>query len=202
MLIEISNFSISEIKNFSSLKCKHKELLNYLSKYALSHSKKGLFKTYILKIENKIIGYISFSMATVEINPKIHEITTISKNLKYNLPALKITRLCIFEEYQKQGFGSIFITFSEILAIVLQMQIGCKMLLVDAKIDAQNFYIKNGFLEVTKENGTIFMIKKVITPNEFKNMEDKEEYLNNIEEFCNIFNYSNFYYQIREYLKY
>jgi len=57
MLIEISNFSISEIKKFSKLECKYSELTHYLSRYAQNHSKKGLFKTYILKnIKNKDLG--------------------------------------------------------------------------------------------------------------------------------------------------
>jgi len=75
------------------------------------------------------------------------------------------------------------------------------MLLVDSKIDAENFYKKNGFLKINSDKTTIFMLKKVITPNEFKKMDNKEIYLENIKQFCEIFNFDIFYLQIKEYLK-
>ena len=203
--IEILDLKTAEIKSICKNSCKNESLKQYLCRFSKNHSNNGLFKTYLLKINNSYIGFISFSISIIENSvyefEKIKELTDISQNLKYSLSSIKITRLCIFEEFKKQGFGSIMISFAEIMAIYIQKQIGCKLLIVDSKIESYKFYQKNGLFKIS-EDSTIFMVKKIISPKEF-NLLDKNlqiQFLENIQVFCNTFNL-NFFNEINNYLK-
>jgi len=195
--VEISSLTHSFIRKINEItSCnKHPKLLESLTKYAYRHSRDGLFKTYLLKWNEKYIGYISFSIATIESNDssfgKIKNLVNIQKGLQYSISAIKITRLCVFDKYQNKGIGKILMRFAEVLSIVLQAKSGCKVQIVDAKKNAVGFYENLGFEKVSVEDDTdtILMIKKVVTPYEFKSFEEsiKKEYLQNIEEFCGIF---------------
>jgi len=203
--IEILDLKTSEIKSICENSCNNENLKQYLCRFSKNHSNNGLFKTYILKIANNYIGFISFSISIIENSvyefEKIKDLTDISQNLKYSLPSIKITRLCIFEEYKKQGFGSIMITFAEIIAIYIQKQIGCKLLIVDSKIESYKFYQKNGLFKIS-EDSTIFMIKKIISPKEFKQLDKNLQnlFLENIKSFCKTFDL-NFFNEINNYLQ-
>jgi len=196
--VEISSLSHSFIKKLhKKTSCsKHPKLLEYLTKYAYRHSRDGLFKTYLLNWDKNYLGYVSISIATIESNEssfsQIKDIANIQRGLQYSIPAIKITRLCVFDEYQNKGIGRILMEFAGILSIVLQAKSGCKVQIVDAKKDAVDFYINVGFEQINCENDTdtILMIKKVITPYELNSYDIniKKEYLHNIEEFCKIFN--------------
>jgi len=203
--IEILSLSTATIKKICKQNCNNEELKQYLCRFSKNHSNNGLFKTYVLQIDKEFIGFISFSISIIENSidnfDKIKELTNISQNLKYSLPSIKITRLCIFEKFKNQGFGSIMISFAEILSLQIQKQIGCKLLIVDSKIEANKFYKKNGFFTIQKSK-TIFMIKKIISPKEFKLLDNKLQiqFLKNIQLFCKTFDLP-FSKEIENYLK-
>ncbi len=209
--VEISSLSRSKVEKLSKkFSCKkHPPLLKYIQQFAHKHAKDGLYRTYLLEINGNYCAYISVSLATVQNRDdsfsKIKDIADIQKNLYYALPALKITRLCVFDEMQGSGIGSIMMTFADILSIQIQAKIGCKIEMVDAKKDAITFYKKTGFEEINIESieDTILMIKKVITPDEFKSFEENERllYLQNIKEFCEIFDLTDEYRVIEKYYK-
>jgi len=195
--MEISSLSRSQVQKLSkNFSCKeHPPLLEYIRQYAHKHAKDGLYRTYLLEIDGKYCAYISISLATVQNKDnsftKIKDIANLQQNLSYAVPALKVTRLCVFDEMQGQGIGSIMMTFATILSIQTQAKIGCKIEIVDAKKDAIAFYEKTGFEQVNleSEGETTLMIKKVVTPHEFKGFEKGEQlnYLQDIKEFCEIF---------------
>ncbi len=66
-------------------------------------------------------------------------------------PAVKIGRLGIAVEYQRQGLGTLFLDMI-ICLMTHDNRTGCRFITVDARrdkkrrIDVQKFYLKNGFL--------------------------------------------------------
>ena len=183
-IISLSDISRSKFdrlkKNFS---CKSTELERHIKQYAFNHQKEGLFQTYFYVDDNdNFLGYISVSVATIE-RKTIEDEIDISPSLRYSIPAIKITRLCVFNGLCSKGIGSILMTFANILAVVQQKKVGCRALIVDSKPEAIVFYQKFGFIEIDKEENseTMFMVCDISKPSEIKSL------LPDMTEFCKIF---------------
>ncbi len=183
-IISLNDISRSKFgrlkKNFS---CKNTELEQHIKQYAFNHQKEGLFQTYFYVDDNEnFLGYISVSVATIE-RIKIEDKLDISSSIKYSIPAIKITRLCVFDNFCNNGVGSILMTFANILAVVQQKKIGCRALIVDSKFEAIKFYKRFGFVEINKEanSDTMFMVFDIAKPSEVK------EITNEMITFCEAF---------------
>jgi len=183
-IISLSNISRSRFdklkKKFS---CKNRDLETHIKQYAFNHQKEGLFQTYFyVDNANNFLGYISVSIATIE-RKTIGDTLNISSSIKYSIPAIKITRLCVFDNFCSKGVGTILMTFANILAIVQQKKIGCRALIVDSKIEAIGFYKRFNFIEINKEedNETMFMVCDISKPTEITKL------LPSMIEFCSIF---------------
>ena len=160
------------------------ELEKHIKQYAFNHQKEGLFQTYFYVDDNdNFLGYISVSVATIE-RTKIEDELDISSSIKYSIPAIKITRLCVFDDFCSKGIGTLLMTFANILAIVQQKKVGCRALIVDSKPEAIEFYKRFNFVEINKEEDgkTMFMVCDIAKPSELKNIVD------NMIEFCEVFN--------------
>lgn len=183
-IISLNDISRSKFdrlkKNFS---CENRELEKHIKQYAFNHQKEGLFQTYFYVDDNEnFLGYISVSIATIE-RSTIEDELDISSSIKYSIPAVKITRLCVFDNFCNKGIGSILMTFANILAVVQQKKIGCRALIVDSKFEAIEFYKKFGFIEIDKEENsdTMFMVFDIAKPSEVK------ELIGEMIAFCEIF---------------
>jgi len=183
-IISLNDISRSKFnrlkKNFS---CKNKELEKHVKQYAFNHQKEGLFQTYFYVDDNEnFLGYISVSIATIE-RSTIEDKLDISSSMKYSIPAIKITRLCVFDNFCNNGIGTILMTFANILAIVQQKKIGCRALIVDSKSEAIEFYKRFGFIEINNEENsdTMFMVLDITRPSEVKKL------TNEMILFCEIF---------------
>jgi len=183
-IISLNDISRSKFdrlkKNFS---CENKELEKHVKQYAFNHQKEGLFQTYFYVDDNEnFLGYISVSIATIE-RSTIEDKLDISSSMKYSIPAIKITRLCVFDNFCNNGIGTILMTFANILAIVQQKKIGCRALIVDSKSEAIEFYKRFGFIEINNEENsdTMFMVLDITKPSEVKKL------INEMILFCEIF---------------
>ena len=184
-IISLSDIARSKFdrlkKNFS---CQNEELEKHIKQYAFNHQKEGLFQTYFYVDDNdNFLGYISVAVATIE-RTKIEDELDISSSIKYSIPAIKITRLCVFNDFCSKGVGTLLMTFANILAIVQQKKIGCRALIIDSKPEAIEFYKRFNFVEINKEENseTMFMVCDIAKPKEVKNIVD------DMIEFCEVFN--------------
>ncbi len=183
-IISLSDIARSKFDRLKkSFTCSNTELEKHIKQYAFNHQKEGLFQTYFYVDDNdNFLGYISVAVATIE-RTKIEDELDISSSLNYSIPAIKITRLCVFDGFCSKGVGTLLITFANILAIVQQKKIGCRALIVDSKSEAIEFYKRFNFVEINKEENseTIFMVCDIAKPNEVKNIVD------DMIEFCKVF---------------
>ena len=184
LIISLSDISRSKFDRLKkSFSCSNVELEKHVKQYAFNHQKEGLFQTYFYVDDNEnFLGYISVSVATIE-RTTIEDEIDISSSIKYSIPAIKITRLCVFDNFCNNGVGSILMTFANILAVVQQKKIGCRALIVDSKFEAIEFYKRFGFVEIDKEENsdTMFMVFDIAKPSEVK------ELINEMIKFCEIF---------------
>jgi len=183
-IISLSDIARSKFdrlkKGFS---CENEELEKHIKQYAFNHQKEGLFQTYFYVDDNdNFLGYISVAVATIE-RTKIEDELDISSSIKYSIPAIKITRLCVFDNFCSRGVGTLLMTFANILAVVQQKKLGCRALIVDSKPEAIEFYKRFNFVEINKEENseTMFMFCDIAKPNEVKNIVD------DMIEFCEVF---------------
>lgn len=166
-----------------SFSCKNEELQKHIKQFAFSHQKEGLFQTYFM-VDNdeNYLGYISVALATIQ-REDINDEIDIPDSIGYSIPALKITRLCTFDNYCNLGVGKALVAFANVLAIVQQCKIGCRAIIVDSKSDAVGFYTNLGFIEIAKEENsdTIFMVNDILK------IKDLQESLPSIINFCNTY---------------
>jgi len=180
-LSDIARSKFDRLKN--NFSCQNEELEKHIKQYAFNHQKEGLFQTYFYVDDNdNFLGYISVAVATIE-RTKIEDELDISSSIKYSIPAIKITRLCVFNDFCSKGVGTLLMTFANILAIVQQKKIGCRALIVDSKTEAIEFYKQFNFVEINKEENseTMFMVCDIAKPKEVKNIVD------DMIEFCEVF---------------
>lgn len=172
-----SIISLSDIPRgrFDRLKedfhCKNPQLQEHIIRYAYSHQKAGLFQTYFyVNDDGEYLGYVSVASATIQ-RDSIEDEIDIPQSIKYAIPALKVTRLCSFNDHCGQGVGSTLMIFVSILAVIQQKAIGCRAVIVDSKPEAVEFYEGLGYKEVdpTEDNETIFMVNDILKPSELEN---------------------------------
>lgn len=183
-IVQITCYGRSTFERIAkSIECqKHREFIDYIRQYAYRHSKKNLYKTYGLVDTNEdLMAYISFSLSSIDNDKKLKDETDIPSSITYPISALEITRLLVSDKFKKQGLGTQLLNLADILAFVIAHQVGCKLIIVYAKSEAENFYAKKHFktLKADEEN-TVLMFKIV---EEDIPSDLLEQYI----EFCNLF---------------
>ena len=183
-IISLSDIARSKFDRLKkSFSYKNKELEKHIKQYAFNHQKEGLFQTYFYVDDNEnFLGYISVAVATIE-RTKIEDELDISSSIKYSIPAIKITRLCVFDDFCSKGVGTLLMTFVNILAVVQQKKIGCRALIVDSKPEAIEFYKRFNFAQINKEENseTMFMVCDVTKPSAVENI------VKDMIKFCKVF---------------
>ncbi len=180
-IISLSSLSRSKFDKIKKdFNCSHKELETHIKQYAYSHQKEGLFQTYFFTQDDKYLGYVSVAISSIDREKIQKDEIAIPTSINYEIPALKITRLCIFDEYLKQNVGTVLISFIEILAVTLQSTIGCRAVIVDSKEEAVDFYKKFDFVEIAPQDDddTVFMVYDLLKP------KDLLELVPDMIEFC------------------
>jgi len=138
--------------NRSSFSCGDIAIDYYFQRFAGQNQFKHFVgTTYISTDDSKIFGFITVSAGSLMRDnlPK-----TIQKKFPaYPLPILNITRLGVDLKYQNQGVGKELIVTAFKLAIEQKKRFGCIGVVVDAKVEAVEFYKKLGFIELEVKRG-------------------------------------------------
>jgi GNAT superfamily N-acetyltransferase len=157
-LEKLGEIHLEIIKSFKSYE---PELVDFLIQDALNQQKRKISVTYLWfkRDTNDLIAYITLSPDCVKLK-RINDLLAQrfrDKGINYkSLPALKIGRLCVCDEFLCRGIGTLMIQFAIDPARKVSQQVGCRFLYLDAKRnqdpkkDAIHFYKKIGF-ELYKE---------------------------------------------------
>ena len=136
---------------FQDFSCGKADLDEYIRKDAITH-KNELFAitySYCLKQNGKIskpIAFVSLSNDAIFLSEKKRS-KILPSEVNYTAsPAVKIGRLGVDSQYQKEGFGSFLVDLIKGFFLT-ENRTGCRFLTVDAyrKQDTLRFYKKNGF---------------------------------------------------------
>lgn len=138
--------------------CENVFLNDFIKKYAYQNQSRYLVGvTYVIHINNKIIGYITINAASIK------KVFINNKKPYEDIPVLRIGRLAIDKHYQNKGIGKKLLKFAFYKALKLKEDFGCVGITVDAKEDAVNFYKQFGFIEINsiKKHLTIPMFLSI-----------------------------------------
>ncbi|MFI3287709.1 MAG: GNAT family N-acetyltransferase [Rikenellaceae bacterium] len=156
-LAELKLLRLDENTEFKQFFCEDSDLNEFLMQDALKYSQELLATTFIVENKNDTVAY--FSLLNDSVNLKLKDKSARNKlncaipNVKRinNYPAIKIGRLAVNERYASNHIGS------QILTVIKQWFkpnkfSGCRFVIVDAYSTAVQFYEKNGFKFLTKED--------------------------------------------------
>ncbi|MBI4980287.1 GNAT family N-acetyltransferase [Candidatus Woesearchaeota archaeon] len=162
---------ISPIHETSNFKSYEPELVDFLIEDALDNQQKKISTTYLWfhKPTNELAGYVTVLADAINLQGELKEYFRQAGIFYRSLPALKIGRLCVSDDYLGRGIGTLMIEFAIILAEKIGKDIGLRFITTDAKRnpdprkDSIHFYKKFGF-EILKqrEKGTIPLYKDLI----------------------------------------
>jgi predicted GNAT family N-acyltransferase len=142
--------------------CSIHPLNDYLRRNAETNDLHGIGKTFVLVINEEIIGYYTVSMSqTVEFQSIINE--DIEKWPKYPIPVALIGRLAVSKQHQRSGWGKWLLTDALHKIYKASENVGAHAVIVDAKDEsAKSFYLQYGFIPFPNKPLTLYMSLKSI----------------------------------------
>lgn len=128
----------------STFRCRNEELKGFLIEDAYRNQKDRTSVTWLVLHNGRLVGY--FTLVTDVIKKREVDDSDGDPEFRYSeYPALKIARLATHQEFERQGVGSSMLIKIYTIWIRLSAYIGCRIITVDAKPEAEGFYEKFSF---------------------------------------------------------
>ena len=109
--------------------------------------------TYIAVEDDAILGFVTVSPSEIEIDALPAD--RRRRLPRYPLPTLRLARLAVAQSAQGRGIGQALLRFALTLARRMADEIGCVGVVVDAKPEAQTFYLRYGFESISAIEGVL-----------------------------------------------
>jgi GNAT superfamily N-acetyltransferase len=142
-----------------SFTCGVAELDEYLHRFAVQQSKKGIAVVRVLidtDMPKTILGYYSLSAA--QIDAVQMDERTQKKLPRYPVPCFRLGRLAAHSAHRKRGLGRLLIGCAVERCIEAKKQVAAYALVVDAKGDnAKSFYEHYGFTPCRDNPMTLYL---------------------------------------------
>ena len=139
--------------------CGGPELDDYLHRFALQHTRKGVTSVHVLvdsEQPSEILGYYSLSAAQVDV---LQLSDAERKKLpRYPVPCFRMGRLACRSDRLGTGLGKVLIGCAVDRCLKARQQVAAYALLVDAKnTQAKSFYEHYGFTACTDSPMTLYL---------------------------------------------
>lgn len=161
-MVEDKDITIEPISDkhksvISSFTTYEPDLKDFLVEDAISNQNNRISKTFLMFYKTNLVGYVTLLCDSLRVEGEIKGYCK-SKNIPYKtLPAIKIGRLAVDDNFLKKGFGTRLLHLAYTYAKdISDNSCGCRFLILDAKRnkdkskDSLHFYKKMNFL-VLKE---------------------------------------------------
>jgi len=144
--------ALRESDDRSTFRCGNAELDRFLHRFAAQNQFRHFVGvTYVALDESRILGYATVAPGDLEIEDL--PAATRGKLPRYPLPVLRLARLAVHEEVQRQGLGRELLRFVLRVAVRMAAEYGCIGVVVDAKPEAEAFYARYGFFHMEAVEG-------------------------------------------------
>ena len=149
---DITIEKLDDKHSLSNFKSYEKELVNFLIEDALNNQKQKLSVTFLWFYGKNIVGYVTLLNDKINLEGNLKEFFR-EKDIHYkSLPALKIGRLCVHDDFLRKGVGRLMVLFAiQQSNEISENKSGCRFITLDAKrnekreLDSIHFYKKLGF---------------------------------------------------------
>ncbi|RZN16427.1 MAG: GNAT family N-acetyltransferase [Methanosarcinales archaeon] len=140
---------LDENDDLSAFRCSSEDLNDYFQNDVNKYNKEDMAKSYACFYNNKIVGFMSLSADTIRV--KWMQANVID-GIRHNYPAIKIARLAVDINHEKNGIGSSLVYMAIGMANELSKIIGCRFVTVDSKKDSIGFYETLAFRKCLKQD--------------------------------------------------
>lgn len=130
--------------DLSRFDCGMPVLDHWLSRQALTNEASGASRTYVVCVDNRVVGYYALAAGAVARGeaPK-----PIQRNMPDPIPVLVLGRLAVDRTYQGQGLGTALLRDAILRVLQAAEIVGVRAILVHAiSEDAKQFYLSHGFM--------------------------------------------------------
>lgn len=138
--------------------CGKKALNQFLKQTARQHIQKGISRTFVLidtEQPKVIIGFFSLTLCEVRVEKLPSQFAKKYPNI---FPGVKLARLTVNKDYQRQGIGEVMIIEAMQRALVVAENAGGIGLFVDAKDEAaKSYYSLYGFVSFEDTSLEMFL---------------------------------------------
>ena len=147
--------------------CGSEALNQYLKTIARQHTEKGISRTFVLTDSEKpkiIVGFLTLSVCEVYVS-KLPP--NLAKKYPLQVPGVKLARLAVDKESQRQGIGEILVFETIKRTYIISENVGIIGLFVDAKDElAKTYYQQYGFTSLADNPLEMFLplqtIRKIL----------------------------------------
>lgn len=136
--------------------CGNAVLNDFLRRYARQQQSRNLNRSYVAVRENDdhVAGFYTVSASSIG----FAELDAALKLPRYPIPVMRIGRLAVDLEFQRQGLGEKLLADALRLSAAAAAKIGIYAVVIDAKHEkAANFYRRLGFLECREMPLTLYL---------------------------------------------
>lgn len=155
---EVTIRKLDEHDDLSYFTSYNEDLNDFLKNDALQYQEQLTATTYVAEYRDRIIGYVSILMDSIKSKTMQKEDRITEMQVSY-YPAMKIGRLAVDKRYENKGLGR--------LLVLNAKNVACRLVIVDAKTEAVEFYKKLKFRLIRKHEKKKYptMYFNLITPN-------------------------------------
>lgn len=121
--------------------CGNDALDRFFNRLAKKQNAQFLGVTYVAVMAETILGFVT--VAPTEVEPG--DVPQLKIKCRFPLPGLRLARLAVHLDHQRKGIGLALTNWVFDLAQMQADTVGCKLVVVDAKPEAIDFYRRLGF---------------------------------------------------------
>jgi GNAT superfamily N-acetyltransferase len=153
MPINLAQLEIHDVDHgrfdLAAFDCDDGDLNEFIKVDCIKYKAQNLSHTRVALYNGRVVGYIALLADSITLEESERQ-WLIHKNVKvHQIPALKVGRLGIQRDFQKQGVGSSLMKYAAGVAFRMNSEIGvgCRFITLDAYPKSIDFYQKIGFVK-------------------------------------------------------
>ena len=137
---------LSKIYDVSKFDCGDGDLNDFIKNDAFIYQEKKLTTTTLFFYEENLIGFFSAAADSLKLNFEEKESYGIHQKRLEDVPAIKIARLAVDKNYQKQSVGTNIFKWCIGYILNCSDMVAIRFITVDAYPDKVSFYQKFNFM--------------------------------------------------------
>jgi predicted N-acetyltransferase YhbS len=139
---------LAETDDLGAFSCGDADLEDFLKTDARYLEGSDLTRVFVAALDGRVVGYIALLADTIELKTPEKKKMGLGGGTPNprQFPALKVGRLAVDNAFKGQGLGTYLMRLAFDHALIIQHQVGCRLLTVDAYQKSVDFYLKLGFV--------------------------------------------------------